>query len=569
MLLSGLLLAIAALTIIMLTVVVPSWKKIPQPSPTRTHSCTRNLDCPQDMTCDGQYCTKPPPQHKFPWGWIGLVGGATLLSLFLGSAAVLSRAQDDMKGELTKSLLIRSVVLVFGLALVIGICYMVYKLHYTRTCPGKPRDECPTGYTPVCDGATNFTWACSQTGSACGNYPPKCAYGPAECDPSTLVWRCPDATKCPGKPSSFNCPATISGVPHQPRCSAETKFEWVCDPYCSKKPPSTVQSCPSGQHPGCHIDTKYRWQCLDASSDVCGTTSHPSCSGALCIDTDSGWDWVCPGDMTKADVQRYKNIDCIDMADGDAAGASPSPINVCFTDSSKNSAIAPLVGQKCTAQDASSSIGKDLDNAVNNPRGNIYGGKVYKYDTDKRLYYQPDPNRQTQCIMSLDTANCSRPPTVQSDEPCCQNGGVFTQDKPGISITGSCTCAKTYVGNACQYSRETTCNGHGDPNPDSGVCKCDPTYLNAAQNVWFVESGMNPVIRVGVAQCKVKDTDTCYSQHPGTTRGYCPDGDPQIYTAQCDTLPDPVGTWDGEDVPRGWQSIDYSRAYDDSGACDN
>lgn len=234
-LLSGILLAIAALAVILLTVVVPSWNKIPQPSPAKNKPCLTTTDCPQDMTCDGQHCVKPPTQRKFPWGWIGMVMGAILLALFLLSATVVSRAPDDMKGEITKSLLFRTVICIFGLALIVGICYMVYKIHYTRTCPDAPRDVCPTGYTQVCDGATNFTWACSQTGSACGNYPIKCASGPAECDPTTLRWtcpqtKCPTQDDCPKKPDDFNCPATIDGVPHQPFCSEETKCTWVCIP---------------------------------------------------------------------------------------------------------------------------------------------------------------------------------------------------------------------------------------------------------------------------------------------------------------------------------------------------
>tara|TARA_Y100000389_G_scaffold78680_1_gene75465 strand:+ start:7462 stop:7890 length:429 start_codon:yes stop_codon:yes gene_type:complete len=119
--------------------------------------------------------------------------------------------------------------------------------------------------------------------------------------------------------------------------------------------------------------------------------------GALCIDRDGGWDWVCPG-IPKEDVKWYKGIDCIDLP---SASPSDKTINVCFIDSSKQTAIAPLVGENCAAQDASGSIGKDLDNAVNNPRGNISGGKVYKFNTDKRMYYQPGPMKVLRIITHL------------------------------------------------------------------------------------------------------------------------------------------------------------------------
>jgi hypothetical protein len=489
-----------------------------------------------------------------------------IVSLFLGSAAVLSNAQDNMKEELRKTLLVRSVIAVFGIFLVVGICYMVYKLHYTRTCPGKPRDECPSGYTPVCDGATNYTWACSQTGSACGNYPIKCAHGPAECDPDTLVWECPDATKCPDKPSDFKCPATVAGVPHKAHCSQQTKYEWLCDPYCSDKPPSTL-SCPSDKHPGCHVNTNYQWQCVDASDDVCGRTSHPDCEGALCIDRDGGWDWVCPGDLTKADIQWYKGIDCVDMPDGDADGKT---INVCFTDSSKQTAIAPLVGEKCKAQDASGSIGKDLDNAVNNPRGNISDGKVYKFDPDKHMYYQPDEKRQTQCILAYDHTGCEKPDNGVSI-PCCQNGSVFHQDKAGISETGHCVCLKDTAGDSCQYTRSTTCNGNGTP-ADDGSCTCDTGYMNAVTSAYYQDDPEGVGITVG--QCNVAGTDTCYSQHPNSPGGYCFGGEPPIYTARCDTLEDPSKfkvPWTGDPdtpPPRGKVSIDYSVPLGQTGYCD-
>ena len=154
-LLSGILLAIAALAVILLTVVVPSWNKIPQPSPAKNKPCLNTEDCPQDMTCDdGQYCVKLPTQHKFPWGWIGTVMGATLLALFLLSATVVSRAPDDMKGEITKSLLFRTVICIFGLALIVWICYMVYKIRFPRTCPdGFVGAECQYSSQTTCYGS--------------------------------------------------------------------------------------------------------------------------------------------------------------------------------------------------------------------------------------------------------------------------------------------------------------------------------------------------------------------------------------------------------------------------------
>ena len=78
--------------------------------------------------------------------------------------------------------------------------------------------------------------------------------------------------------------------------------------------------------------------------------------GALCIDKDGGWDWVCPV-IPKEDVKWYKGIDCIDLP---SASPSDKTINVCFTDSSKQTAIAPLVGENCAAKTLVVLSGKTL-----------------------------------------------------------------------------------------------------------------------------------------------------------------------------------------------------------------
>ena len=54
----------------------------------------------------------------------------------------------------------------------------------------------------------------------------------------------------------------------------------------------------------------------------------------------------------------------------------------------------------------------------------------------------------------------------ETNSEYCGNGGTFNTQ------TRTCNCGTNYNGNRCQYSRDTTCDGNGNPNFD-GTCTMD------------------------------------------------------------------------------------------------
>src|SRR5688572_18111673 len=63
----------------------------------------------------------------------------------------------------------------------------------------------------------------------------------------------------------------------------------------------------------------------------------------------------------------------------------------------------------------------------------------------------------------------------------------------GITGTGQCSCFSPWVGSACQYSRNATCNAHGNPSA-SGACTCDTGF--AAPN-WYIRTASWLCVDVG------------------------------------------------------------------------
>jgi hypothetical protein len=483
-LLSGVIIAISVGAIILTSYVVPMWYKKPLPPDPTTHPCKRNLDCSQDMSCLNGFCTKINKTPPFPWTMVGVTIGIVALGVFLLSAGTVARANPEDKKELSKSLLTRSLFLLIGLLILAVIGYVIYKAKYTKVCPAKPRDQCPTGLINVCNENTEYTWQCTASGDACGGDQPKCDLGPAECNPSTLKWQCPTKVCPKAPPVGFNCPKEKDGVLYKPRCDGETGYDWICQPGCDPKNPGL--SCDSNFHPGCNIDTKYKWDCVPNSSNVCGTTIKPSCDGAMCIDTDQGWTWKCPGQLTRADVIRMNKLSCDDdIADED----SGKKVSICFTDSTHTTPISPTVGHDCTNENSSQSLGLDLDKVLANPAGNITSNNLtfQPFDKTKRLYFQASTDRPISCVLS-DNHNYT-----------CKNGGTFVQDKIGISKTGVCNCPAPFTGTKhnCVFSPAGTCSGNGTVD-DNGKCTCIETLKGDHCNVPLAKT---PAYRVTTAAC--------------------------------------------------------------------
>lgn len=485
-LLSGFIIAIAVGVTILISYVVPMWNKKPKPPEPTTHDCRRDLDCDQNLTCINNKCTKVSKPQPFPWKSVGIIIGLTSLAIFLLSAGTVAQTPDNLKQQVSKSLLIRAFLMILGLTLISMIGYFLYKTKFIRQCPEKPRDECPTGMINICNDNTNFNWKCVQQGNPCGNDPTPCKTGEAQCNPSTLKWECPKAECSKTPPKGFVCDKEKDGVLYNARCDSGTQFRWICQPKCD--PNGQAPTCATGEHPGCNIDTDHKWDCVPNSSDVCGTTIKPtSCSGPICIDTEKGWTWKCPGDLTRADVIRIKDLVCHDYPNEDDPDKS---VNLCFTDSTHNIPIFPTVGHDCTDENSTQSIGKDLDDVIANPTGNITkDNKTFQpYNKNKRIYYQPDSDRLTQCVLS-DNLNYT-----------CKNKGIFQQHKPDIGKTGTCDCVSPWKGPICQYSDKTTCNGNGLVD-DNGKCVC--------HNGW---KGPN---------CQYSDKTTCHQQGVVDDNGVC------------------------------------------------
>lgn len=559
-LVSGLIIAVAVGSMIMVSYVVPSWYKKPKPPQPTTHDCQRNLDCDQDFSCLNGKCTKVEKPPAFPWLTVGITIFIITLVIFLFSAGTVARAPNDQKQQLSKSLLVRSVILLFGLLIIVLISYVIYKTRYLRQCPEKPRDQCPTGMINICDENTGFTWQCISSEDACGGNKPQCDKGPAQCNASTLKWECPTKVCSKDPPKGFNCPPKKDGVLYKPRCDAGTEFEWICQPGCDPK--GSAPSCATGTHPGCNVDTNYKWACVKNSSNVCGTTIKPACDGAMCIDTSQGWDWKCPGDLTRDDVIRMNKLSCGDYNNEDD---SSNQVNICFTDSTHKIPIHPTIGYDCSKNtNATQSLGLDLDKVLANPAGNMKGGndknQVFQpMNKTKRLYYQPNSDSPTLCVLS------------DNHNYICQNGGEFIQDKPDISKTGHCKCiadkddilskgTAMFKGDKCQFSNRITCHEHGnvdeqgkcseclkqysgpDCNCSNDVCSGhgkivnpNPTDCNCTCDNGFISCRDTSNI---LMQCYCKTSDNCYTTGNVSGDDYCSNyriscGDPTCKNGGC------------------------------------
>ena len=357
-------------------------------------------------------------------------------------------------------------------------------------CNWDDKITCPNYTEAVCSSDTNFEWICEST-SGCDSTPPKCTGGDIPtCNSETKKWECP-IQKCSTRPPpDLKCPDD-NLYRYVQRCDEQTRNKWVCQKACLETPPKSFdpKSCTSNQQPACSAATNFLWSCQNNAFDVCGINPRPSCAGAICFDTQSGWDWKCPGDLTRDDVKLLKSLQCRDIVNGDD---NTKKVNICF---SGDTPIAPSVSSNCDEQNPNMEIGQDFTYVINNPEGNITLGSedgteiFYPYDPTKRIYRKADQS-DVACILSMDLQNG------------CKNGGKFQQSKPGISKEGTCACINGWTGKTCQYS-DALCNGHGKVD-SNGKCKCDDEYFS-------VDDINGPWGYFSSGQCKVTTNDKCYT----------------------------------------------------------
>ena len=470
----ALLIAVAVGVIILVNYVVPYWNSSSEGSDTG-FSCQTNLDCIANETCSEETgtCHKPATDNPFPWGaiWGGL---GVLAAIAVVVAALFIGRADDKKGAFN-NVSIRVVAGVVALAAIGGIAYYAFNAA-GPSCPVEPK-TCPTGQTPVCNTSTDFNWECKARVSPCGEFPPTCQNNETPtCNPSTLTWQCPDVTQVctPNPPPDFFCPGSDADKNYVARCDAGTGNIWTCEPSCFSSNPGI--SCSGNTHPGCSADTEHEWKCVPNFSNVCGTTVKPNCDGAQCVDSNNGWTWKCPGQLTRQDIIQTKVLQCKRVDRSTPTGVD-GQVDVCFTDSSFNVPIYPTIGADCEGSNSTFLLPLNETNLINNPIGNMSAdGTQFIPKNEGYIYYQPEAESPRQCILSFDASHH------------CQNGGIFDQNVDGISREGTCLCPSGWKGPLCQYSNQTTCNG-GQVD-DQGNCSNCPVgqvgdkcqYTNARCN---------------------------------------------------------------------------------------
>lgn len=489
-LLGGLILAVAVLTLIIVGYAVPAWKKKPPPPSPQGPTCKRDMDCDQSELCLGGRCTKKYIKPKFPWVLFGGVAAMVLAGLLVISWASIRNADASSRDVVTKQLLVGGGVTVAVLIAIVIMTYIIYLGVTKGVCPDKAPYDCPTGQTSICTEGTGYQWECQDAGRDCTTQTkPTCKYGDPECN-TEGKWECPSGQCTPpnNPPPSFKCPDPDHNVPE---CSAETGFEWICHKKCD---PKDKVACPSGQVSLCTADNNYKYKCYPIAPDVCSYISKPQCTDPQCVDSETGYKWVCPGGKTRQDVINERRLICDDYQNADDSKQTET---ICFTDSTKNIPIMPTIGVDCEGDNPFNSIGPEEEKALNNPQGNL--GYVdpsnpnstvvfYPYNLNKRIYSSTDnKNSKTHACIIYPGTGLAGP---------CQNGGVWKQNKPGESPegVGHCECTGTDTGDFCQFTGTNICSGHGDPvalprnNPprewkrtdQALACKCKDGYDNLA-----------------------------------------------------------------------------------------
>lgn len=114
-----------------------------------------------------------------------------------------------------------------------------------------------------------------------------------------------------------------------------------------------------------------------------------------------------------------------------------------------------------------------------------------------------------------DNGKCVETGCAKSGEECMKDTDCCST---GLTCGSDLTCQECPAhtnGPHCQYSRDKTCSGHGDPNMQ-GACTCDSDYMSVEGN------------------CNLKKTDKCFGLYETTygSTGVC-----QCNQGVCGTLP--------------------------------
>lgn len=377
-----------------------------------------------------------------------------------------------------------------GLLAIVGLIIVVVYKHSKPPASTTPcTDQPPTLKGATADCAHQSTYS---AGTKC-NY--KSATSNVICNPeqSTLV--------CDGGKWKGDLPVCTEGCAEVPptivgmtaTCSAPYKDNVKCT-YVPQK----SQTCrgPNGEVIGSAgitgaVCSSGKWETINLN--CADTGSCPPTQPA--IPCPQNYTYVCDPDSDtwkcydKTDLIAYNKLKCIDYVNGD----DNTTVNLCFTDDTHNTAISPTTGIACD-ETSTKSLGTNIDSIIGNPPGNIYGDKsqYYPIDPTKRLYYK---NTDSSGNPAGDA--CILWPNLNYN---CENGGMYIQDVPGVSKTGSCKCTPGFVGPQCQFSDAVTCAGHGTANAD-GTCKCTPGFAGP--------------------QCQFSDAVTCAGRGTANADGSC------------------------------------------------
>lgn len=362
--------------------------------------CLKDTDCATNQSCQAKKCTLKTTDEPIPWKWVGI--GTSIAVILIGMYAVIIRrlkiieVMAPSEGEsIGQSLIINALYGVMVLLLVAMGGFFVWYRFYRKSCPTDPTVTCASMSMPVCSDQTDYKWSCLPVNLPCGNMVPKCDNGAtAVCNSSNLKWECPAKT-CPTLSSTFQCDPSQYAFDQVAQCGAFSNYNWVCQPKCKAEQPSSLR-CGTNQEAVCNAQppNPYEWRCQDKTvPDVCGNTIRPSCAGATCDSTNYGFDWICPGQLSRQDIIVRGSLAKASVINAD----TNQPVEIVFTDNTLKVPIFPTIN--CgNPIDPVRNVGVPFNTAIGNPDGNIGpDGKFYPKDTTKRKYFPLQPGSNVTC----------------------------------------------------------------------------------------------------------------------------------------------------------------------------